>query len=81
MASQCQYITLARTSARRKVRKARSDQSVGGTSLVGVFHQGQSRVYTPQVYFSHSPDVTSLDVPREIDNPLLGLVARGEWIQ
>ena len=33
---------LARTSARREVRKARPDQSVGGTSPVGVFHQGQS---------------------------------------
>ena len=40
VAPQCQHITLARTSARREVRKARPDQSVGGTSLGGVFHQG-----------------------------------------
>ena len=69
------------TSARREVRKAQPDQSVGGTSLVGVFHQGQSGVLNPRVYFIHSLDVTSLDIPREIDIPLLGSVAGREWIK
>ena len=30
-----------------RVRKAQPDQSVGGTSLVGVFHRGQSGVFNP----------------------------------
>ena len=48
---------------------------------MGVFHQGQSGVSNPQVYFIHSPDVTSPDIPRKTDVPLLGSVADGEWIK
>ena len=81
MAPHCQHITLARTSASREVRKARSDQSVGGTSLVGVFHRGQLGVSNPRVYFAHSPGVTSLDIQRKIDIPLLDFVVGGEWIK
>ena len=72
-----QHITSARTSARREVRKARPDQSVGGTSLVGVFHRDQSGVSSPWVYFIHSPGVTSLDIWRENWHPLVGL--GGGW--
>ena len=39
-----------------------------------VFHRGQLGVFNPGVYFIHSPDVTSLDILREIDMPLLGSV-------
>ena len=77
VAPQYQHITSARTSARREVRKARPDQSVGGTSLVGVFHQGQSGVSSPWVYFIHNPGVTSLDIRRENWHPLVGL--GGGW--
>ena len=76
-APQYQHITSARTSARREVRKARPDQSVGGTSLVGVFHRGQSGVSSPWVYFIRSPGVTSLDIRRENWHPLVGL--GGGW--
>ena len=48
---------------------------------MGVFHQGHSGVFNSQVYFIHSPDVTSLDIAREIDIPILDLVAGGEWIK
>ena len=80
-APQYQHITSARTSARREVRKARPDQSVGGTSLVGVFHRGQLGVSNPWVYFVRSPGVTSPDIRREIDIPLLDSVAGGEWMK
>ena len=76
-APQYQHITSARTSARREVRKARPDQSVGGTSLVGVFHRGQSGVSIPWVYFIRSPGVTSLDIRRGNWHPLVGL--GGGW--
>ena len=62
-------------------RSGRPDQSVGGTSLVGVFHRGQSAVCNPRVYFVHSPGVTSPDIRREIDIPLLDSVAGGEWMK
>ena len=81
LASHYQHITLVWTSAQQEVRKARPDQLVGGTSLVGVFHQGQSGIFNPWVYSIHSPDVTSPDIPQEIDIPFLGLLAGGEWIK
>ena len=80
-APQYQHITSTQTSARREVRKARPDQSVGGISLVGVFHRGQLGVSNPWVYFVHSPGVTLPDIRREIDIPLLDSVAGGEWIK
>ena len=56
MAPQCQHVTLAWTSARGEVKKVQPDQSVGGTSLVGM-----SWVVSSWVYCIHSPYVTSLE--------------------
>ena len=74
-ALQCQHITLARTSAGREARKARPDQSVGGTPPMGVFHHGQSGGFNPWAYFIHSPDVTGY--PARNWHPLVGL--GGGW--